>query len=263
MALVTAQGAECYPYRERNCCITGRQLRRLCEGIIVTNKTLNLIGDGQGVERVLTRREMVQRTLAGMGTGMAWPLVAASHPVHWLLLDDAFFSRTDAQMASADWKPLFLNAPQNEALVALSEIIVPGSTKAQVNRFIDFLLTVDTPANQKKFLASIAAMDDESQKRFGHPFVALTGEQQNELLTIASKDDVPDGRGKRRVSGAQDSEGKRLEESQPSLNDNFENLKGWISASYYSSEIGMTELGWTGESAYDNYPSCQHLEGHQ
>jgi hypothetical protein len=205
---------------------------------------------------------MVQRMLTGMGAGAAWPLVAASHPIHRLLSDGAIFSQGNAQMASADWKPLFLNAPQNEALVALSEIIVPGSAKAQVNRFIDLLLSVDTPANQKKFLASIAAMGDESQKRLGHPFVALTGDQQNELLTTASKEDVSNSEGNDKGSEAQDSEGKHAGETRPSLNDHFNNLKGWISGAYYSSETGMTELGWTGEYAFENYPSCQHAEEH-
>jgi hypothetical protein len=157
MALVTVQRPN-VTITARICCIA-ETLYRLCEAIIVTkDERLHLIGDGQAVGRALTRREMVQRILSGMGAGMALPLVAASHPIHRLLSDDAIFSGADAQMASADWKPLFLNAPQNKALVALSEIIVPGSAKAQVNRFIDLLLSVDAPANQKNFSASISAM---------------------------------------------------------------------------------------------------------
>ena len=226
------------------------------------DERLHVIGNGPAARRTLTRREMVQRMLTGMSAGAAWPLVAASHPIHRLLSDGAIFSHVDAQMASADWKPLFLSLPQNEALVALSEIIVPGSTKAQVSRFIDLLLSVDTSANQKKFLASLSAMDGESQKRFGHPFAALTGDQQNELLTAASKEDAADSEGKGKGSKGQDSEGKRAGEIQPTLNDHFNNLKGWISGAYYSSEIGMTELGWTGEFAFENYPSCQHAEEH-
>jgi hypothetical protein len=229
---------------------------------VTKDERLHLIGYGQAVGRVLTRREMVQRMLAGM----ALPLVADSHPIHRLLSDGAIFSGADARMASADWKPLFLNAPQNEALLALSEIIVPGSAKAQVNRFIDLLLSVDTPANQKNFSASISAMDDESQKRFGHPFAALRGDQKNELLTTASKEDVGDsegeGEGKGKGPEARDSEGIHAGDTRPSLNDHFNNLKGWISGAYYSSETGMTELGWTGEYAFENYPSCQHAEKH-
>jgi hypothetical protein len=261
MALVTVQ--------RPNVTITARICRiaetlyRLCEAIIVTkDERLHLIGDGQAVGRALTRREMVQRILSGMGAGMALPLVAASHPIHRLLSDDAIFSGADAQMASAAWKPLFLNAPQNKALVALSEIIVPGSGKAQVNRFIDLLLSVDTPANQKNFLVSISAMEDESQKRFGQPFAALREDQQNELLTAASKEDVGNNEGKDKGLEARDSEGKHAGETRHSLNDHFNNLKGWISGAYYSSEAGMTELGWTGEYAFENYPSCQHAEEH-
>ena len=226
------------------------------------DERLQLIEHGYAVGRALTRREMVHRMLAGMGAGVAWPLVAASHPIHRLLSDDAIFLHADAQMASADWKALFLNAPQNEALVALSEMLVPGSAKAQVNRFIDLLLSVDTPANQENFLASIAAMDDESQKRFGHPFAALTGDQQNELLATASKEDVVGHKGKDKDSEARDSEGKHAGEMRPSLYHHFNNLKDWISGAYYSSETGMMELGWTGEYASENYPSCEHAEGH-
>ena len=226
------------------------------------DERLRLIRDGQAVGRALTRREMVQRILAGMGAGMALPLVAASHPIHRLLSDDAIFSHADAQMASTAWQPLFLNAPQNKALVALSEIIVPGSAKAQVNRFIDLLLSVDTPANQKNFLVSISAMEDESQKRFGQPFAALGGDQQNELLTAASKEDVGNNEDKDKGLEARDSEGKHAGETRHSLNDHFNNLKGWISGAYYSSETGMAELGWTGDYAFENYPSCQHAEEH-
>jgi hypothetical protein len=234
-----------------------------CEAIIVTkDERLHLIADGKSAGRAITRREMAQRILAGMGAGMAFPLVAASHPIHRLLSDDAIFSGADAQMASADWKPLFLNAPQNKALVALSEIIVPGSAKAQVNRFIDLLLSVDTPANQKNFSASISAMENESQKRFGQPFAALRGDQQNEVLTAASKEDVGNSGGNDKGLEARDSDDTHAGEMRHSLNDHFNNLKGWISGAYYSSETGMTELGWTGEYAFEKYPSCQHTEEH-
>jgi hypothetical protein len=234
-----------------------------CEAIIVTkDERLHLIADGKSAGRAITRREMAQRILAGMGAGMAFPLVAASHPIHRLLSDDAIFSGADAQMAVADWKPLFLNASQNKALVALSEIIVPGSAKAQVNRFIDLLLSVETPANQKNFSASISAMEDESQKRFGQLFAALNGEQQNVLLTAASKEDVGDNEGKDKNLDTRDSEGQHAGETRHSLNDHFNNLKAWISGAYYSSEPGMTELGWTGEYGVENYPSCQHAGEH-
>ncbi len=136
--------------------------------------------------------------------------------------------------------------------------------KAQMSnqRTAKRLLSVDTPASQNNFSASLSAMDEESQNRFGQPFAALSGDQQNDLLFTASKEHVGNGKGQGKSPEARDSEGKHTEETRPSLNDHFNNLKGWISGAYYSSETGMTELGWTGEYAFENYPSCQHAEEH-
>src|SRR5258707_1029447 len=106
----------------------------------------------------LTRREVVEKLLAGMAAGVSWPLIASSHPIHQHLKNDATLDRADAAQKAVDWKALFLNSQQNETLVALSESIVPGSANAQVNRFIDLLLSVDSTENQKKFAAALAAI---------------------------------------------------------------------------------------------------------
>src|SRR5882762_7747902 len=120
--------------------------------------------------RKLTRREMVEKLLAGMAAGVAWPLIASSHPIHQHVKNDATLDRADAAQKAVHWKPLFLNSQQNEMLVALSESIVPGSAKAHVNRFIDLLLSVDSTENQQKFAGSLAAIDGEAQHRLGRGF---------------------------------------------------------------------------------------------
>jgi hypothetical protein len=194
---------------------------------VIGSKT---VGSGR-----LTRREMVQRLLMGAGAGAAWPLVAASHPIYQHLMNDGIFDEAE-KLGAADWKPVFLNAQQNESLIALAEIMVPGSTKAQVNRFIDLLLSVDKPESQREFAESLAAFDAEAQRRFGNGFPALDENQREMLLTNAS-------------------------EKQSTLHGHFENLKGWISGAYYSSEAGMRELGWTGDYAFEKLPGCEHPEG--
>jgi gluconate 2-dehydrogenase subunit 3-like protein len=228
------------------------------ELLVGKDGALTVIDYGLGLGHGLTRREMVRRLLAGAGA--AWPMVAASHPIHKLLADEALFSKADARMAATDWKPLFLDAKQNESLGALSESIVPGSGKAEVNRFIDLLLSVGTPAHREKFVASLSAIEGESQKRFGKLFAALAEEKKIELLTIVSKEDK-EGKGKDAAS--EDSSAKEhAGEHAPTLHDHFENLKGWISGAYYSSEAGMRELGWTGDYVFESYPACDHAEGH-
>ena len=210
---------------------------------------LQVIQGGSATGGRLTRREMVQRLLAGAGAGAAWPLVAASHPIYEHLANGAIFGEAE-KLGAADWKPVFLNAQQNETLAALSESIVPGSKKAQVNRFIDLLLSVDTLEHKKNFVDSLAAFEAESQKRFGKQFPSLNTGQQNMLLTDASVS--PAGEGSSSGAGKENHD----------LHEHFENLKGWISGAYYSSEAGMRELGWTGDYVFEKFPGCEHSEGH-
>jgi len=213
--------------------------------------------EGATTEEVrLTRRAIVKCVLAGLSAGAAWPLAARSHPAFELLksealLDnDAVLDRAE-QLGKANWKPAFLTEQQNELLAALADSIVPGSTRAHVSRFIDLLLSVDKPGGQRKFLGSLAALDADVQMRFKKGFAALDEEKKNTFLTDAStKPKNPEA--------VQTETGKK----QSALYGHFENLKGWISAAYYSSEVGMRELGWANDFAFASFPGCTHLEGH-
>ena len=212
-----------------------------------TKSTLAVINETAAASGQLTRREMVRRLAAA---GAAWPLVAASHPIHDLLRNDAVLDEVE-KLRAADWNPLILNAQQNENLIAIAESIVPGSTKAQVNRFIDLLLSVDTPEHKKSFVDSLSAFEAESQKRFAKVFPALDEDQKKQLLTEASA-----------ATAKANSDGAAAEENPARLHKHFENLKGWVSGAYYSSELGMKELGWTPDRVFANFPGCEHAEGH-
>jgi hypothetical protein len=213
-----------------------------------TNELRVIEGETATSER-LTRREMVRRMLAGAGAGAAWPLVAASHPIYEHLVNGEVFEEA-AKLGAADWKPLFLSSRQDEMLAALAERIVPGSTKALVNRFIDLLLSVDTEKHKKSFTDALAAFEVEAGKRFGKRLPALDRAQLDEILTVAAA-----GPEKKDSLVEAEKEDARLHE-------HFENLKGWISGAYYSSEAGMRELGWTGDYAFEKFPGCEHPEGH-
>jgi len=223
--------------------------RKAGEIAVGTKSILPVINEAAGIGGQLTRREMVRRLLAAAGAGTAWPLMAASHPIHELFRNAAVLDEAE-NLAAADWRPLILNAQQDETLSALAERIVPGSTKAQVNRFIDLLLNVDTAEHKQKFAEALAAFEAGSQKRFGKRFPSLDASQQNMLLTDASahpaKEDSSDSAGRENRG----------------LHKDFENLKGWISGAYYSSEMGMRELGWTPDRVFASFPGCEHPEGH-
>jgi hypothetical protein len=182
----------------------------------------------------LSRREIVQKLLSGVAVGAGLPLVASSHPIYRLLEDGETFDRLEEMRGAADWKPLFLSGKQDRTLVALSEVMIPGSTSANVNQFIDLLLSVDTAEHQQEFVASLAAVEDEAKKRLGRGFAVLAQSERETLLADFSK------------IGAHDEE--------------FQNLKEWIAGAYYSSEQGMRELGWNGNYAFESYPGCEHGE---
>jgi hypothetical protein len=193
---------------------------------------------------------MVRRLVAGMGVGAAWPLVVASHPIHELLRNDVILDDAE-KLGAADWKPVFLSAQQNKSLIAIAESIVPGSTKAQVSRFIDLLLSVDTETHQKEFVAALAALEGEAQERFAKNFPALDEGQKSQLLTDASA-----------APAKENTDGAEGGEKYAGLHEHFENLKGWVIGAYYSSEIGMKELGWTPDRVFASFPGCEHPEGH-
>jgi len=168
-------------------------------------------------------------------------MVAAGHPIQALLANGELLDEAD-KLAASDWKPLVLSADQNEAFSALAEKIVPGSSKAQVNRFVDLLLSAETDKNKREFAGALAAFDGLSQKRFGRSFPSITADQQNMVLLEAQ-------------AAVSEPESSFL--SRP-----FENVKGWVVGAYYSSEIGMRELGWTEDRVFDRFPGCEHPEGH-
>ena len=201
-------------------------------------------GNHSNSETGINRREMVRRLMIAGGAGFALPGVAEGHPIARHLANQGAAARAASRAARTDWSPAFLDQHQSKTLEVLGERIIPGSSKAQVNHFIDLLLSVDTQDAQKKFIASLSAFEAESLKRFSHPYKDLTVSQQNEILTSAST-----------------AERGEAAEGQPhriTLRDHFENLKTWISGAYYSSEIGMKELGWTGQVIFTSFPGCQN-----
>jgi hypothetical protein len=210
-------------------------------------------------ETVRGRREVLQVLMGSMGAGLAIPALAEAHPMQGHLKDTAKVAAAETR-ASAQSGPAFLDAHQMATLVSLAEVIVPGSTRAGVAPFIDPLLAVDTPAHQRDFLGALGAIEGESIARFGHPWKSLAEPQQTELLTAAF------AQAPSRKDGTADptSRSSAAASLTPfNLRDHADAVKGWIVGAYYSSEIGLRELGYTGEMFFASFPGCQHPGGHQ
>lgn len=206
-------------------------------------------GNHSNSDNGINRREMVRRLMMAGGAGFALPAIAEGHPITRHLANQRASAEAASTAAKTNWSPSFLDQHQSKTLEVLGERIVPGSSKAQVNRFIDLLLSVDTQDAQKKFLASLSAFEAESLRRFPRPYKDLTVSQQNDILTFAST--------------AKHGEAAGGRPHRVTLRDHFENLKSWVSGAYFSSEIGMKELGWTGEVFFASFPGCHDRGEHQ
>ena len=216
----------------------------------------------QSSGRGLPRREILKRLAGGAGAGLALPAVASSHPMHKHLLEAATLEDAAVKAADPEWKPEFLDDHQNETLAVLAERIVPGSAKAQSNHFMDLVLTVSSQDDQRKFLVALGAFDSLAIERFGHPFKELTESQQNDLLTEASAAKSGHVEGQEDFAWFAIPSGAQHQSAVDSIRDYFDEIKQWVVGAYYSSEVGMRELGWTGNVMFESFPGCEHPESH-
>jgi gluconate 2-dehydrogenase subunit 3-like protein len=186
----------------------------------------------------VSRRVALQALFGGVGGGLA-SSGAAAHPIREHLLNPGAIEQAQ-QRATAGSAPVFLDAHQAKTLEALADAIVPGSTAANVAPFLDQLLAVESADNQRAFLGSLGAFDMAAIRDHGKAWLALSAAEQDALLRVAS-----------------------TAESSSALRGHFENIKDWIAGAYYSSERGMRELGWTGNTFHPELPGCTHPDGHQ
>jgi hypothetical protein len=135
-------------------------------------------------------------------------------------------------VAASAWAPQVLTPEQNEALVAIGERIIPGSSEAFCNRFIDLILTLESDAKRGQFIDALSAVNGEATNHYQKQFSALSANEQNALLEAA--------------------------EANAALKSHFQVIKEWMADSYWSSEKGLRELGWDGRMAWAIYPDCDH-----
>jgi hypothetical protein len=208
-----------------------------------------------------TRREMLQVLIASIGGGAVAPVVAQDHPIgrH---VDNAGLEQADAKSKAAAYKPAFLDQHQFDTLTSLAERIVPGAARARTSEFIDQLLAVDSADDQRQFLTALGAFEGRALAVGRRPWKDLAEQDQVAILT-----DVSTMASGRPATPAWTS-GQPISSPGPSqpvvltLRDHFDTLKGWIAGAYYSSEIGLRELGWTGTVVHQAFPGCEHPGGH-
>jgi hypothetical protein len=170
------------------------------------------------------RRALLQSIAGGLGVvALASPAAAHVHQAPAPAKPAAPAPGAHAATPAATPALQFLDKHAFETLAILGEQIVPGSRAAKVPEFLDRLLAVESTDTQKRFTQSLGAFEREARAAHGKPWKALTAAEANAILTT--------------MSAAAAAEPTRRA---------FELIKGGVSETYFSTQVGMKELGWNG-----------------
>jgi hypothetical protein len=124
------------------------------------------------------------------------------------------------------WKPRVFDAHQNETVITLTELIIPatdtpGAKAAQVNRYIDLLLSDGPTAERDRFIEGLSFLDSYAIRKHQAPFVKCTPAQQIAMLEAFDSNE-----------SVEVAPGHRF----------FRMAKQLTSRVYYATEIGFREL---------------------
>lgn len=227
-------------------------LRRLVTGAGAAGAAAALPAVAQAAGKAASASPM-QGPDAGKATTSGMALGAAEPP--------------DPGLSAADWKPRFFDDHQDQTVLVLADLVIPetdtpGARAAQVDRFIDLLLSTDAPGTgedtggsdfadlllrkgsleaQKRYIAALSWLDGHCLAQHSKPFTALDRPEQETILDLLthSTDSPQLGSGR----------------------ESFALIKSSIVTAYYSSEIGaLRELKYQTNPFQSGVPGCDHQE---
>jgi Gluconate 2-dehydrogenase subunit 3 len=183
-----------------------------------------------------SRRAALKTLGAGLGAVAVWPYVSDQAAEAFALIQEtkappALKFLTPAQYATVD---RFV-----EVLIPADEHS-PGASDARVADYIDLLLSESDAQTQGEWTTGVAALDEESRRRFQSAFDRLAPAQATTLVTEIS----------------------RSEQAASTILERFFAMtKDAAIRGYYTSEIGIhKELTYKGNKFLREFVGCTHPE---
>jgi hypothetical protein len=199
----------------------------------------------------VTRREAIK----GLGVGViaSLPVLgSAANPQNKLMHDHMSHGAQKATTAKKPAPLKFFTEAENRTLIEMSERIIPtddnspGAKEARVSEYIDMVASIANDNIKKDWRDGLAAINKMSRDMFGKDFADTTEQQQIQLLTVISKNEM-------KPPASQTAEEKF-----------FKMMKGATIDGYYTSEIGIhKELKYRGNSYIKEFTGCTHPEHQQ
>ena len=145
---------------------------------------------------------------------------------------------------AGNYTPKYFSASQYAALIALCDAIIPkdeksgGAVEAGAPEFID-LLTSENPQYQLTLGGGLFWLDGVCADRYGKPFLECASEQKKEVLDLIAF--------------------RKNAKEDPSLSQGvafFAFLRNLTCDGYYTSKIGIADLGYIGNTSLREFPGC-------
>ncbi len=160
---------------------------------------------------------------------------------------EAHTHAAQAAVSAPAWSPSVLTPRQNEAVIALTELIIPatdtpGAKAALVNRFVDHVLSTADAKERSEFGRGLAWLDDRCRARVGKDVAGASAAELTTVLTPLAVEGTP---------AAEDAPGFAF----------FRAIKSMTITGYYTTEIGLRqELGDDGRMVLGAFEGCTHPE---
>jgi gluconate 2-dehydrogenase gamma chain len=196
-------------------------------------------------ETQINRRQALNGLVAGAAAVASLPLWVES-----LCAQARAEAHTHAAQAAASvpaWSPSVLTPRQDEAIIALTELIIPatetpGAKAALVNRFVDHVLSTADATQRSEFIRGLAWLDDRCRARVGKDIAGASATELTAVLTPLA------------------AEGAGTREDAPGIAF-FRAIKSMTVTGYYTTEIGLRqELGDDGRMMLGTFEGCTHPE---
>jgi len=188
----------------------------------------------------ITRRDIL-RTLAVTAAGGSVLQVIPAHAAEYI---HQMVHKEKSAAPAGRYTLKYFSAPQYATLIALCDAILPkdeksaGAVEAGAPEFID-LLTSENPEYQLKLGGGLFWLDGLCTDRYASAFLDCTPEQKTIALDLIAY----------RENARQD----------PALSQGvafFAFLRKLTCDGYYTSKIGIADLGYIGNTSLHEFPGC-------
>ena len=188
----------------------------------------------------VTRRDVLRTLAMGAMGGSVLQLIPlqAAEQVHHMVKQEK------ARAVAGKYRPKFFSAHQYATLTALCNAILPaddqsaGAVQAGAPEFID-LLTSENKQYQLALGGGLMWLDGLCTDRYDHPYLSCSAAQQKEILDLIAYR-------KNALTDAGISRGVEF----------FAFLRRLTSDAFYSSEIGIKDLQYEGNTFLREFPGC-------